>query len=61
MRDYGVGDEPVPGLAGADVEENFSVFIVATELVDPLNCDFQDKARPSGIGDEQIAAAAENE
>ena len=56
-----MGDEFVPGFAGAHVENNFAVFIVTAVVVDTSKSDFQDQARPTGIGDQQVASAAEDE
>jgi hypothetical protein len=56
-----VGDKLVPGFAGAYVEKNFAILIVPAVLVDARNRDLQHQARPTGVGDHQVAAAAQNE
>ena len=56
-----VGDELVPGFSGADFEKSSAVFIMAASLFDTLKGNFQQQARPASIGDQQVAAAAQNE
>jgi len=46
----------VPFFSGADVENRFAIFI---SLIDSRNPDFQDKAWPARIGDDQIASASQ--
>src|SRR5579862_6229870 len=54
-----LGDNPVPGFAGAGIEQDFS-FVLAGALFDADDGYFQDDSRPSGVGDDEIAAATEN-
>jgi hypothetical protein len=54
-------NEPVPGFAGADVENDIAVLIVSAALVDALNRDFQRQARPTGIRDHKIATPSKNQ
>src|SRR5438132_3597879 len=53
---YSASGKLVPFFSGADVENRFAIFI---SLIDSRNPNFQDKAWPARIGDDQIASTAQ--
>src|ERR1700688_1553568 len=57
----GARDEFVPGFPGSHIEKNFALLILAGLLVDALKRNLQHEARPTSVGDHQVAAAAEDE
>ena len=60
MRHHRVRDELIPGFAGAGIKKNFAVFSApaALDLVNASNPDFQHQARPTGVSDHEVTAAA---
>src|ERR1700693_846429 len=60
LRHDGLGDEEVPGFAGANVEHGFAVDL-AGAAIDASDAHLEDESGPTAIRYQQIAAAAQNE